>query len=56
MALKMKYFVLSPSSRDKKHAEASRVAMKAYANVIESQDSQRAQEIREWVARSEKAR
>ena len=47
--LKMKYFILSPSSKDKKHAEASRKAMLAYANEIAAENPRLAKEIGEWV-------
>ena len=50
----MKYFVLSPGSKDYRHAKASREAMRAYANEIESTDSKRAQDIRKWADKEEK--
>lgn len=47
--LEMKYFVLSPASNDKKHAEASRYAMRAYANAIEISKPEMAKQMRFWI-------
>jgi len=49
--LEMKYFVLKPRSKnvDDLHAHASRMAMRAYADAIESYNENFAQDIRAWV-------
>lgn len=47
--LKLIYFVLKPSSKDREHARASRAAMDTYADVIFSENPELAKEIREWV-------
>lgn len=52
MALEMKYFVLSPESKDTGHALASCAAMYAYADAIALSDPQRAYEIRCWANNS----
>lgn len=52
--LQIKYFVLSPGSKDYRHATASREAMRAYAKAIEKTDSQRAKEIILWVEAEQK--
>jgi len=46
----MKYFVLNPRSKkdDDIYAHASREAMKAYADVIESENPELAQGLRDW--------
>ncbi|WBC28402.1 terminase large subunit [Rhodobacteraceae phage LS06-2018-MD05] len=46
--LKMKYFVLKPEGNDI-YAEASRMAMREYANTIASVNIEFATEIKEWV-------
>jgi len=46
--LKMKYFVLNPTSSDKAHAEASKEGMRAYATTIERSDPERSKEVRAW--------
>lgn len=48
--LKMKYFVLNPDSKDKDSpfAVASRRAMRAFADEIESTNSNLAYELRLW--------
>ncbi len=53
MGLDMKYFVLKPSSRifEDPYANASRVAMHAYANSIASVNPELAKELREWANR-----
>ena len=43
--LKVKYFVVSPSSRDDRHAIASRKAILAYANAIASIDEEFATQL-----------
>ena len=48
--LKMKYFILKPKGNDA-YAEASRAAMNQYARLIESENPQLAEELREWTAR-----
>jgi hypothetical protein len=55
--LEMKYFVLSPESSDERHADASAVAMCAYADAIMLDDPERAMEIRNWaiLARAKQA-
>jgi hypothetical protein len=50
--LQMKYFVLKPSG-DSLHAQACRAAMKVYAAVIEFENKELAEDIREWVKREE---
>lgn len=48
--LKLKYFVLNPSSStDVAHAQASRLAILAYAESIEATNFDLAQELRNWV-------
>lgn len=56
--LQMKYFVLKPSSKDvgNVYASASRVAMRAYADHIESTDPKLASELREWVYEARRGR
>jgi hypothetical protein len=46
--LKMKYFVLKPEGNDI-YAEASRMAMREYANIIAKANIEFATEIQEWV-------
>ncbi len=48
--LKLKYFVLNPTSKavGDRHAEASRVAMRSYADSIQDVDKQLAMELKEW--------
>lgn len=55
MPLEMKYFVLKPRSKkaDDPFAVASRVAMKTFANMIQTADQELARELREWVQREE---
>ena len=48
--LMMKYFVLSPHSKDDLHRNASHEAMLAYAEFIYPENPQLSQEIREWVS------
>ena len=43
-----KYFVLNPH-KETPHGRASRVAMIAYAHVIEKHDPQLASDLRDWV-------
>jgi hypothetical protein len=51
--LQMKYFVLSPGSSDKAHAEASRAAMRAYAQIMAQRGHlELANDINEWVTKS----
>jgi hypothetical protein len=45
--LEMKYFVLKPKGKDR-YAEASRVAMRGYARVIEEENPELAKSLREW--------
>ena len=47
--LKMKYFVLSPESRDVNHSEASRMAIFAYAAAIRHANPTLANELRDWM-------
>lgn len=53
----MKYFILSPSSKDPLHAEASRLAMLTYASVLDrtniAENESTAYDIREWVGQLE---
>ena len=53
MSLVMKYFVLSPTSKDSQHAKASREAMRVYADMIMQVDPEWADDIRKWVGKSE---
>lgn len=46
--LKMKYFVLKPKGKDQ-YAVASRKALIAYADIISSENSLLAKELRDWV-------
>ena len=50
MSLKMKYFILKPKSKtpDDPYAHASRQAMKAYADAIEAENPNLAQDLRLW--------
>ncbi len=50
MALEMKYFVLKPKG-DSIHAQASRLAMLTYANVVRAHDPELAKELEKWVQR-----
>ena len=52
MALEMKYFVLKPKG-DNAYAAAARDAMLSYACMIEDDDAQLADELRQWVASEE---
>lgn len=45
--LQMKYFVLKPKGEDV-FAEASRRAMRTYAEAIASENSELARELRDW--------
>lgn len=56
MALEMKYFVLKPKATKENdvHAFASRVAMRAYARVIQGTDVALAADISSWVERESK--
>jgi hypothetical protein len=49
MGLKMKYFVLNPCSSNGIRAQASRLAMLAYADAVRSDDQQLAVELEDWV-------
>ena len=53
MTLEMKYFVLKPKDKykDDRYAQASREAMLAYADSIDSVDPPLADHLREWVTR-----
>lgn len=46
----MKYFVLKPAG-DNAYAEASRLAMRAYATKIYGENAELAKELREWADR-----
>ena len=46
--LQMKYFVLKPGGSDK-YGEASRSALQVYANVIEQENPQLANDLKNWV-------
>jgi hypothetical protein len=48
MGLQMKYFVLKPKGTDA-FARASRRAMLAYADTVECEDKDLAQQLRRWV-------
>ena len=48
--LEMRYFVLKPSGETKYH-EASRDAMRAYADTIEQVNPELAKDLREWARR-----
>lgn len=45
----MKYFVLSPTSRDPVHAKASRQAIREYATWIFNHDEDLADSLMKWV-------
>ncbi len=47
--LMLKYFVLKPAG-DGIHAQASRKALRAYANVIRNDDVELSDELREWAS------
>ncbi len=49
--LLLKYFVLSPGSKDGAHGEASRHALLAYADVMEGINLNLAHDLRYWVTR-----
>jgi hypothetical protein len=53
VALEMKYFVLKPKGPGP-HAEASRIAMVAYASSIISTDKELAYSLNEWASREGK--
>lgn len=50
-SLTMKYFVLSPTSKDPHHSHASRAAMLAYADAIDVTHPSLADSLRMWVQR-----
>lgn len=52
--LLMKYFVLKPSGTDT-YAAASRAAMRAFANVIRSENVQLSDDPRAWADREQSA-
>jgi hypothetical protein len=47
VGLQMKYFVLKPAGDDK-YSEASREAMRAYAEHIQNENFELAEELRKW--------
>ena len=49
--LRMKYFVLKPRSKTRfdAYAIASRCAMRTYAECIENENSELAQDLRNWI-------
>lgn len=47
--LKLKYFVLNPTSSDAAYARASRIALEEFAAVIEPDNPQLAEDLRKWV-------
>lgn len=49
MGLKLKYFVINPSSSDENFAAASRAALLAFANEIADTDKELANDLRNWV-------
>ena len=53
MSLEMKYFILKPRAKSKtdKYAEASQAAMYTYADFIEEEDPDLANELRSWVGK-----
>lgn len=53
--LQLRYFVLSPTSKDVAHAHASRAAMLHFADVIESSNPKWAADVRKWVKDAEEA-
>lgn len=54
MALEMKYFVLKPKGTGP-HAEASRLAMKAYARIIRIYDNvELSDSLMEWARREDR--
>ena len=55
MGLEMKYFVVRPKAKyaDDPYARASRRAMRAYAEEIETYDPELAEDLRMWVKRTE---
>ena len=48
--LRMKYFVLNPTKRDT-YGKASRNALFAYADTVQDENTQLADDIRLWVGR-----
>ena len=48
MSLKLKYFVLNPTSSDEAFAKASRAAMRAFAASIAETDKDLANDLRNW--------
>lgn len=50
--LEMKYFVLKPSGSNR-YARASRVAMRAYARSISTENSELAVSLEEWANREQ---
>lgn len=49
MPLKMKYFVLNPESMDPDFADASQMAMRAFAEAIKDRDRELADSLDDWV-------
>lgn len=49
IGLRMKYFVLSPTSSDDDHAAASREAILTYAACMDGINPQLAHDLRNWV-------
>jgi hypothetical protein len=49
--LKLKYFVLNPSSSDKAYAKASRVAIKAFARAIRPGNPALADDLESWAGK-----
>jgi hypothetical protein len=52
IGLKMKYFVLNPTKKDA-HGHASRQAMRTYADCIEKENPELAEDLRQWASNEE---
>ena len=52
MSLEMKYFVLKPRGKGV-HAQASRLALHAYAIIIQDTDPQLALDLRTWAMKEQ---
>lgn len=48
----MKYFILSPFSRDGAHSEASIAGVRAYADAIRETNPQMAADLADWLENS----
>jgi hypothetical protein len=50
--LQLRYFVLKPKGTDR-YAKASRAAMRRYAKLIQEENPELAQDLREWAEREQ---